>query len=57
MSRKRVVMTTLFALIFAPALAFAQIDFPKTGYYDAAGDSVAAGEGSLPITSGYVYEL
>src|ERR687888_493923 len=57
MSRNRVVMTSLFALIFAPSLAFAQIDFPKTGYYVATGDSVAAGEGALPVTSGYVYEL
>src|SRR5919197_4809942 len=57
MSRKGVVVRSLFALIFAPALAFAQINSPKTGYYLAAGDSVAAGEGALPVTSGYVYNL
>jgi len=47
----------LFVLIFAPALASAQIDFDKNGYYVAMGDSVAAGEGAMPVTSGYAYEL
>lgn len=50
---------TLFFLGFflAPALAFAQINFAKNGYYVGMGDSVAAGEGALPVTNGYVYRL
>lgn len=51
------VVTSLLAVMFAPALASAQINFTKTGYYVAAGDSVAAGEGALPVTSGYAYDL
>ena len=46
-----------FAAILAPALAAAQVNFPKGGYYAGLGDSVAAGEGALPVTSGYVYDL
>lgn len=41
----------------APALASAQINFPKAGYYVAMGDSVAAGEGAMPVTNGYAHEL
>lgn len=44
-------------LLLLPASAWAQIDFDKTGYYLALGDSVAAGEGALPVTNGYVYQL
>jgi hypothetical protein len=40
-----------------PALASAQINFAKDGYYVAMGDSVAAGEGAMPVTNGYAYEL
>ena len=40
-----------------PTLASAQIDFAKDGYYVAMGDSVAAGEGAMPVTDGYVYRL
>ena len=40
-----------------PALASAQIDFAKDGYYVAMGDSVAAGEGAMPVTNGYAYQL
>lgn len=40
-----------------PAAAWAQIDFDKTGYYAALGDSVAAGEGAMPVTQGYAYQL
>lgn len=29
----------------------------KTGYYVALGDSVAAGEGAMPVTHGYAYQL
>jgi hypothetical protein len=44
-------------MILSPALASAQINFPKTGYYVAMGDSVAAGEGAMPVTNGYAYRL
>ncbi|MEO5897007.1 MAG: SGNH/GDSL hydrolase family protein [Vicinamibacterales bacterium] len=40
-----------------PSLASAQINFEKTGYYAAMGDSVAAGEGAMPVTKGYAYQL
>jgi lysophospholipase L1-like esterase len=42
-------------LTSSPALA--QINFEKTGYYLSLGDSIAAGEGALPVTHGFVYEL
>jgi hypothetical protein len=48
---------SLLALVLAPALAFAQVNFPKNSYYVGMGDSVAAGEGALPVTNGYVYRL
>lgn len=48
---------SLLALVLAPALAFAQVNFTKTNYYVGMGDSVAAGEGALPVTNGYVYRL
>ena len=41
----------------APAVASAQINFEKTGYYLSLGDSIAAGEGALPVTHGFVYQL
>lgn len=40
-----------------PSIASAQINFGKTGYYVAMGDSVAAGEGAMPVTNGYAYQL
>jgi lysophospholipase L1-like esterase len=42
---------------FVPASAFAQINFLKTDYYLSLGDSLAAGEGALPATRGFVYQL
>jgi lysophospholipase L1-like esterase len=45
------------AVLLAPAAAQGQINFQKTGYYAAMGDSVAAGEGAMPVTTGYVYRL
>lgn len=48
---------SILVLVLAPALAFAQINFPKNSYYVGMGDSVAAGEGALPVTNGYVYRL
>lgn len=55
----RVLRTVGFvvALVALPALATAQINFEKTSYYVAMGDSVAAGEGAMPVTNGYVYRL
>lgn len=41
----------------APANASAQINFVKTDYYLSLGDSLAAGEGALPVTHGFVYQL
>src|SRR5687767_10886999 len=46
------------ACIIAPAAASAQVNFQKSGYYVALGDSVAAGEGAMPVsTTGYAYQL
>jgi hypothetical protein len=56
--RTAYVFVALFiALTIAPAVATAQINFPKTGYLAALGDSVAAGDGALPVTNGYAYDL
>jgi lysophospholipase L1-like esterase len=57
MRQKHIVVTLFIAIILAPAFAGAQINFPKDKYLVGLGDSVAAGEGSLPVTSGYVYDL
>jgi hypothetical protein len=51
------VTLTLLGLILFPALAGAQVNFTKQSYYVGMGDSVAAGEGALPVTNGYVYRL
>src|SRR5262245_12420103 len=53
----RLAVATLLVFALAPTTAFAQIGFPKTGYYAALGDSVAAGTGALPVTTGYAYQL
>jgi lysophospholipase L1-like esterase len=45
------------AFVLASGTASAQINFEKTGYYISLGDSVAAGEGALPVTNGFVYQL
>ena len=45
------------AALLTPATASAQINFDKDGYYLSLGDSVAAGEGALPVTHGFVYQL
>jgi lysophospholipase L1-like esterase len=47
----------ILAVVLLPSVVWAQIDFPKTGYYAAMGDSVAAGEGNMPVTNGYAYQL
>jgi len=56
MSRSGVLAAALSVAI-APAAAHAQINFQKTDYHVAMGDSVAAGEGAMPVTSGYAYLL
>ena len=56
MSRTTTIAAAL-AVALAPAAAQAQINFEKTGYYAAMGDSVAAGEGAMPVTNGYAYRL
>ena len=43
--------------LLLPAVASAQINSPKDQYYVAMGDSVAAGEGAMPVTNGYAYRL
>jgi lysophospholipase L1-like esterase len=45
------------ALLAAPAPTMAQINFERTAYYLSLGDSIAAGEGALPVTHGFVYQL
>ncbi len=57
MNRKQSFTASLLALVLTPGLAFAQVNFPKDSYYVGMGDSVAAGEGALPVTKGYVYRL
>jgi lysophospholipase L1-like esterase len=47
----------LLAAVFYSAIASAQINFEKKGYYISLGDSVAAGEGALPVTQGFAYRL
>jgi len=46
-----------FVTVMVPAVASAQINFEKSQYYVAMGDSVAAGEGAMPVTNGYAYQL
>ena len=47
----------VLAGLLAPTVVSAQINFEKTGYYLSLGDSIAAGEGALPVTRGFVYQL
>ncbi|MEO6212587.1 MAG: SGNH/GDSL hydrolase family protein [Vicinamibacterales bacterium] len=56
MSRTFAAAIALMA-VSGPSIAHAQINFEKTGYYVAMGDSVAAGEGAMPVTRGYAYLL
>ena len=51
-NRRLAFMLLFFALVLVPTLAFAQINFPKNSYYVGMGDSIAAGEGALPVTNG-----
>lgn len=56
MSRKFAGAIAVCAML-VPAVASAQINFEKSKYYVALGDSVAAGEGAMPVTNGYAYNL
>ncbi len=57
-SSMRFVSAILLALAFLlPSLANAQINFIKTDYYVAIGDSLSAGEGAMPVTGGFAYQL
>ena len=56
MSRTFAAAVALLA-VSIPSIAHAQINFEKSGYYVAMGDSVAAGEGAMPVTNGYAYQL
>ena len=50
-------LSVILAVVLLPSPGWAQIDFAKTGYHAAAGDSVVAGEGAMPVTRGYAYLL
>jgi hypothetical protein len=51
------IVVIVFFELFAPVMTSAQINFEKSGYYLSLGDSVAAGEGALPVTYGFVYQV
>jgi lysophospholipase L1-like esterase len=57
MSPRLFVAVVCLGLLLFPAPASTQISFPKSVYYLAMGDSVAAGQGALPMTHGYTYQL
>ncbi|MCC7179964.1 MAG: hypothetical protein IT177_16425 [Acidobacteria bacterium] len=57
MSRRPVPALLCLGLVLVTAVPSAQINFTKTTYYLARGDSVAAGEGAMPVTGGYAYRL
>jgi hypothetical protein len=57
MLHTRTIAALAVTLVAAPSVVSAQINFEKVGYYVGMGDSVAAGEGALPVTGGYVYDL
>jgi lysophospholipase L1-like esterase len=53
----RVAVCVLAVWLVSPSHLSAQINFPKDVYYLSLGDSVPAGEGALPVTHGFVYQL
>ena len=55
--RKAFRVSVILATVLVPSTAWAQIAFPKADYHAAMGDSVAAGEGAMPVTRGYAYLL
>lgn len=56
-STSRLIVALTLAGLVAPSQGLAQINFEKSSYYLSLGDSVAAGEGALPVTHGFVYQL
>ena len=50
-------LVVVLVALFVSTSASAQIDFDKTGYYVSLGDSPAAGQGALPVTHGFAYQL
>lgn len=54
---RRITGTAVVLAGLVPMLTSAQINFTKSGYYVGMGDSIAAGEGAMPVTGGYVYDL
>jgi hypothetical protein len=54
---RRILRLAVICVLLSPIAASTQMNFPKTGYYAALGDSVAAGEGAMPVTNGYAYQL
>jgi lysophospholipase L1-like esterase len=57
MARRISLTSFCLGLVLLPAHGTTQISFPKADYYLAMGDSVAAGQGALPMTHGYAYQL
>jgi hypothetical protein len=57
MARRISLTSFCLGLVLFPAHGTTQISFPKADYYLAMGDSVAAGQGALPMTRGYAYQL
>jgi lysophospholipase L1-like esterase len=57
MSVNKGISLSALAVLVLPVAAPAQINFEKSGYYLSLGDSVAAGEGAMPVTHGFVYQL
>lgn len=56
-STSRLIVALTLAGVVAPSQGLAQINFVKSGHYLSLGDSIAAGEGALPVTHGFVYQL
>ena len=51
------IVAVTLAFLLGGSHATAQINFEKTVYYLSMGDSAAAGEGALPVTHGFAYQL
>jgi lysophospholipase L1-like esterase len=51
------IVAVTLAFLLGGSHATAQINFEKSVYYLSMGDSVAAGEGALPVTHGFAYQL
>lgn len=55
--RRAIALAAVMTVTALPGVAAGQINFAKDGYYVALGDSVAAGEGGMPATNGYTFQL